>query len=152
MIESPTQRRGIRVLNDLPAVKLPVVANAREIEQVFLNLFLNAVDAMPHGGRLRISAHATPAAPPDGNGQIEVTVADTGEGIPAELHERIFEPFFSTKPESHGTGLGLSVCQGLIRSHQGAIELQSEPGKGTRFIVKLPIAPSGSESEEVSNV
>jgi signal transduction histidine kinase len=72
-------------------------------------------------------------------------VGDTGTGIPKEIREKVFEPFFSTKKEGRGTGLGLSICLGLVRSHGGEIELESEVGKGSRFIIKFPVESSESK-------
>ena len=113
--------------------------NAGQIQQVLLNLIINARQAMPNGGRLFIMIGEN-----DGFG--EITVRDTGSGIPAEVLPRIFEPFFSTKPTDTigqgGTGLGLSVCQEIIESHQGRIRVESSPGQGTAFTIRLPLAPA----------
>jgi signal transduction histidine kinase len=117
-----------------------VRANASELEQVFLNLFLNALDAMPEGGRLAVSTLGEGMRLADGRPCLAVIVEDTGNGIPPEIRERIFEPFFTTKEEGRGTGLGLSICLGLVRNHGGEIEADSTPGKGARFTVKLPLA------------
>jgi signal transduction histidine kinase len=109
-----------------------------QIEQVILNLLLNARQAMPRGGKLRIEVRH--------NGRtdmVEVRVADTGCGIPAEKLRLIFEPFYTTKdPDEHGhggTGLGLSVCRQIIEQHQGRIRVESVVGKGSTFTVKLPL-------------
>jgi signal transduction histidine kinase len=95
-----------------------------------MNLALNAQAAMEHGGKLKISARR------EGN-EVVVEFADTGTGIPAEQMERIFDPFFSTKP--NGTGLGLFVSHGIIQGHSGSIEVESAVGKGTTFVIRLPI-------------
>ena len=101
------------------------------LQQVFLNLFLNARDAMPGGGMLavRTAAH---------NGSVEIEVADTGAGIAREHIHRIFDPFFTTKASGRGTGLGLSVSYGIIKEHSGKIDVRSTPGKGTSFHVEFP--------------
>jgi len=125
------------VQDELPETLPPVKANAQELEQVFLNLLLNALDAMPKGGRLKVSAATT--ALRDEQPAVAVAVADTGVGIPETIRDRIFEPFFTTKQEGRGTGLGLSICLGLVRSHGGEIEVESEPGRGSRFTIKLPV-------------
>lgn len=134
LVEGPAGRAGVQI-DDRLAGALPAVrANASEIEQVFLNLFLNALSAMPQGGRLRVFAQE----PREDAGRVTVVVEDTGVGIPAEIAERVFEPFFTTKGEGKGTGLGLSVCLGMLRSHGGEISIDSSPGRGTRVAVALP--------------
>ncbi len=139
MIEEHARSNGVQIEDQLPE-RLPLVqANANELEQVFLNLFLNALDAMPHGGRLRVAAPPGPVPLLNGKAGVAVVVEDTGTGIPKEIREKVFEPFFSTKKEGRGTGLGLSICSGLIRSHGGEIELASEVGHGTRFTLKFPM-------------
>ncbi len=111
----------------------PVVyGNRNELDQVFFNLLANALDAMPGGGR--ITMRIGPAGP----GEVQVEVADTGEGIPVENRERIFLPFFTTKEYGRGTGLGLSIVARIVHEHGGRIEMDSEVGKGTRFILTFP--------------
>ena len=111
----------------LPAVR----GSANKLQQVFLNLFLNARDAMPTGGMLEVRTAAH-------NGSVEVEVADTGAGIAREHIHRIFDPFFTTKASGRGTGLGLSVSYGIIKEHSGKIDVRSTPGKGTSFHVEFP--------------
>lgn len=108
---------------------------ADQIEQVFLNLVLNALEAMPEGGRLAIRMERTEN--PEG---VAVAVCDTGVGIPPEVMPHIFEFLFSTK--AGGTGLGLFVSREIIRAHQGTIEVASNPGEGTRFDLWLPLPPA----------
>jgi len=103
-----------------------------QIQQVFLNLVLNARDAMPDGGNLDISIKRA-------NGQVEMRFADTGQGIDAEVRDKVFDPFFSTKGPTKGTGLGLSICYSIIKDHGGTIEIDSEKGKGTLFIIRIPV-------------
>jgi len=109
-----------------------------QLEQVLLNLVINARQAMPRGGRLRIEVRENPHTQ-----MVEVKVADTGSGIPVERLPLIFEPFYTTKePDEHGhggTGLGLSVCRQIIEQHHGRIRVESVVGKGSTFTVKLPI-------------
>lgn len=142
----PLVRRDIRVnLNlagDIPAV----YGDSSQIEQVLVNLVMNALDAMPNGGDLTIATHiASPnqTAPvqqestSNKNGRVvEISITDNGIGIPIEIQSTIFEPFFTTKPE--GTGLGLASAYGIIRQHGGKIEVNSSPGKGATFTVSLP--------------
>jgi len=123
------------------APSLPFVhADTTQLEQVLVNLIVNALDAMPEAGRLTISTRLVHLArEPATNNPLEVVqilVADTGRGIPAEIQSAIFEPFFTTKSE--GTGLGLSSAYGIVRQHDGRIEVSSAPGKGTIFTVSLP--------------
>lgn len=141
MIEHQTKRNSVRIEERLPRSLPAVEANANEMEQVFLNLFLNALDAMPAGGTLTVSAAPESAGSSRGPAHVAVLVEDTGTGIPEAIRERIFEPFFTTKQEGRGTGLGLSICSGLIRSHGGRIDVDTELGRGTRFTVRLPVAP-----------
>jgi signal transduction histidine kinase len=119
-----------------------VTGDAEKLQQVFLNLFLNAADAMPEGGELRVEVKAP------SEGRVRVSVADTGQGIPESILERIFEPFFTTKEGGRGNGLGLMVAASIVREHAGQIEVQSEVGRGTTFFVELPCEAlePGSES------
>jgi signal transduction histidine kinase len=104
-----------------------------KLQQVFLNLFLNAKDAMPKGGWLSVATRL------DG-GRAVVEVADTGSGIPSEYLARIYDPFFTTKTTGHGTGLGLSISYGIVREHHGSIDCESVVGQGTRFVLRFPPA------------
>jgi hypothetical protein len=114
--------------------KLPrIKGSPGKLQQVFLNLFLNARDAMERGGVLAIKTSAH-------DGHVLVTVADSGAGIARENLEKIFDPFFTTKGAKKGTGLGLSVSYGIVREHAGNIEVQSEIGAGTRFELSFPEA------------
>jgi CheY-like chemotaxis protein len=139
------------------AAGLPAVTgDATQLHQVILNLAVNARDAMPAGGRLVIGANfvevdADRAArnPPIKAGpHVALSVADTGTGIPPEVLEHIFEPFYTTKPLGQGTGLGLSTVYGIVRSHGGAIEVETTLGAGTTFTVLLPA--DGSTQETVT--
>jgi signal transduction histidine kinase len=112
---------------DLPMVEMDVP----RIKQVFLNIISNAVYAMKDGGTLTIRTTAAGEA-------VRVAFEDRGPGIAAEILSRIFDPFFTTKPEVSGTGLGLSVSLGIVQSHGGTIDVQSEVGQGSTFTVTLP--------------
>jgi PAS domain S-box-containing protein len=116
---------------------LIVPADRSQIEQVLLNLVVNARDAMPAGGRLTITTAA--ASVPSGPAQAVLRVADTGTGMEEETRARVFEPFFTTKPEGEGTGLGLSTTYGIARQHGGAADVSSVPGAGSVFTVSLPV-------------
>jgi signal transduction histidine kinase len=113
------------LLESLPAVK----ADTGLLEQVFLNLIINAVHAMPDGGEIRISGKSDDKFS-------EIMIWDKGAGIPSELHAKIFDPFFTTKDE--GTGLGLSIAYNIVNSHGGKLFFNSDKGKGTVFTVRLP--------------
>ncbi|MBI4227469.1 MAG: hypothetical protein HY600_04225, partial [Candidatus Omnitrophica bacterium] len=118
---------------DLP----PLIGDHIQLQEVCVNLLLNAVQAMPTGGRLRVATRQAS----DGPCPFELEVTDTGCGIPASHLPRIFDPFFTTKPSGVGTGLGLSVSHSVIQRHGGSIEVQSQPGWGTTFRVLLPKDP-----------
>jgi signal transduction histidine kinase len=110
------------------------------LQQVFLNLAMNAIQAMPAGGRLQVQLRR--CAPPnrDGAGEsLAVTFRDQGEGIPEADKHRLFEPFFTTRQSGEGTGLGLSICQGIVEDHGGWIDVQSETGRGSTFTIYLPL-------------
>jgi signal transduction histidine kinase len=117
----------------------PVQADRQQLRQVFLNLFTNAADAMPQGGTLTVRTWAGAASPP----QAWIEIADTGEGIRPEALGRIWEPFYTTKPEGKGTGLGLGICRRIVEEHGGTIELESQPGQGTRARLRLPAMGNG---------
>ena len=142
LVQEPAERQGVRLVDDLGEPWATVQASASELEQVFLNLFLNALDVMRVGGVLAVSGRATSLG--DGRPGVTVVVSDTGPGIPEDLRERIFEPFFTTKEEGHGNGLGLSVCQGIVRAHGGEIEVERGSGQGARFLVRLPALAAGA--------
>ena len=103
-----------------------------KLQQVFLNLFLNAKDAMPKGGWLSVRTVVEPE-------RVMVELADTGGGIPIEHLARIYDPFFTTKTMNQGTGLGLSITYGIVREHDGTIECDSTVGQGTRFVLSFPV-------------
>ena len=126
-------RRGLS--ESLPSV----TADADQLQQVFLNLFLNARDAMPDGGTLSIITASSDA-------DVVVEIADTGNGIEKALSKQVFDPFFTTKPPGRGTGLGLSVCYGIIAAHDGRIDVRSS-ADGTIFTVRLPAAKGGPASK-----
>lgn len=117
--------------------KLPVLmVDPHQLEQVFLNVLKNALEAMPDGGSLTVSAGLQPRQT---GPFVEVRIADSGVGIPAENLHRIFDPFFTTKEVGEGTGLGLSVSYGIVRAHGGIIDVESDVGKGTTVTIALPL-------------
>jgi PAS domain S-box-containing protein len=131
LVSHPLKTSQIQVVKHLGETLPAVRGSANKLQQVFLNLFLNARDAMPGGGLLEVRTGAH-------NGSVEIEVVDTGAGIPREHIHRIFDPFFTTKASGRGTGLGLSVSYGIIKEHSGKIDVRSTPGKGTSFHVEFP--------------
>lgn len=133
-----------------PDDEITVVLADGQLEQIVLNLVINARDAMPFGGQLTVTISQLPAypswapGPPDGSGQswAEVSVADTGTGMDQATQDRLFEPFFTTKPKEQGTGLGLATVSAIVTANGGRIIVDSERGRGTRMRVLLPIATS----------
>jgi two-component system, NtrC family, sensor kinase len=131
LVAHPLKAAQIQVVKQLTEDIPPVRGSANKLQQVFLNLFLNARDAMPSGGMLEVRSAAH-------NGSVEIEVADTGNGITREHIHKIFDPFFTTKTSGRGTGLGLSVSYGIIKEHAGKIDVRSTPGRGTSFHVEFP--------------
>ncbi|HEX8439456.1 ATP-binding protein, partial [Archangium sp.] len=121
-----------------------VLANEAPLGQVFLNLLVNAADAIPEGHSTAQEIRVVTRQ--EGTGHVRVEIHDTGRGIPPELCERIFEPFFTTKPVGVGTGLGLAICRRLVTEMGGALWVESEPGQGTVFHLRLPTAHEVTES------
>lgn len=115
-------------IEDMPRL----LVNPDQMQQVFLNLMLNALDAMPDGGRIDIRMRINSAF-------AEIEFRDTGAGIDESVIDKIFDPFFTTKPFGKGTGLGLSICYGIIKEHNGTITVKSKKGEGTTFVIKLPM-------------
>jgi PAS domain S-box-containing protein len=127
----PFRAGNVQVIKNLEADLPGILGSSNRLQQVFLNLFLNAKDAMPSGGMLEVRSSAN-------NGTVEVEVSDTGMGIQRENLARVFDPFFTTKATGRGTGLGLSVSYGIIKEHAGKVEVRSTPGKGTSFRLEFP--------------
>jgi signal transduction histidine kinase len=142
MVEQRAQAGGVRLEDQLGPSPIDVRANTGELEQVFLNLLLNALDAVDDDGTISATARATEL---DSGPAVAVAISDDGHGIPEDVLARIWEPFFSTKDDDHGTGLGLAICQGIIEGHGGRIEVKSAPGAGTTFSVTLPVMASTDE-------
>ena len=132
------KRQGVTLNRQYATQGMRVMGDGHELKQVFLNLLLNALQAMPEGGLL--SSIAEEWQPGIGSGAarwVQVRICDSGIGIPANDIDKIFDPFFTTKRE--GTGLGLSVCHGIVHRHEGEIDVASEVGKGTTVSVRLPL-------------
>ncbi|WP_447978330.1 ATP-binding protein [Candidatus Nitrospira bockiana] len=134
LVEEPLRMANISVDLNLGADQASVLANRIQLEQVFINLLVNAKDAMADGPVKRMTISTAFLGP-----QVEVLVKDTGSGIPLEVQDRIFDPFFTTKPVGLGTGLGLSITYGIVKEHGGDIQVVSTPGHGTTFVIQLPL-------------
>jgi signal transduction histidine kinase len=132
LIEPRAHQSKVTIEEQLPDDLPRVRANSDELEQVFCNLFINALDAMPTGGRLCVAAAC------DGD-HVAISVQDSGCGMTADVRARIFDPFFTTKKQD-GTGLGLSICQELVHASGGSIVVESEPTHGSKFTLRLAIA------------
>lgn len=125
--------QNIQVARDYDAKLATIPADQSQLQQVFMNIVLNAVDAMKGKGRLGIATKSN-----DAEGTVDIAISDSGPGIAPENLERVFDPFFTTKGVGHGTGLGLSVSYGIVQSHNGDIAVASEPGAGATFTISLP--------------
>jgi two-component system NtrC family sensor kinase len=137
LLEHQFKTSNVRLESALDASLPPILGNPGKLQQVFLNLFLNAKDAMAGGGTLRVATEV--------NGHVGVSISDTGSGISPEHVKRIYDPFFTTKSapregQRRGTGLGLAVTYGIIQEHAGKIEVQSQAGAGTTFYLEFPLA------------
>jgi len=139
MIEKKAAVNGIVFIKQLDAVKTRVRGDPSQLQQVLLNLFNNAMDAIvekhgPAGGQLTIATRSA------ADGQVEILVRDNGCGIAAADKQKIFTPFFTTKPVGRGTGLGLAVCYGIITNMNGSMDFDSRAGEGSTFILRLPLS------------
>jgi signal transduction histidine kinase len=134
LLEHQFANHSIKLRRELNEAPVMVLGIEHKLQQVFLNLFLNAKDAMPKGGWLSVRTST------DGDRAV-AEVADTGSGIPNEYLARIYDPFFTTKSMNQGTGLGLSITYGIVREHEGSIDCESQVGQGTRFVLSLPARP-----------
>jgi PAS domain S-box-containing protein len=133
LVQHPFKSARVNVVKNYNEQLPPVLGSMTRLQQVFLNLFMNARDAMPQGGMLEVRTTTQ-------NGSVEIEVTDTGSGIPPEHLHRIFDPFFTTKATGRGTGLGLSVSYGIIKEHAGKVDVRSTPGQGTSFRLEFPVA------------
>jgi len=132
LIANQAAMQGVELAKDLATLP-PVEADFGQLRQAFMNIAMNALEAMPKGGHLKVTTRPLPE-----EDAVEFAFQDDGPGVPPELMQKIFDPFFTTKEK--GTGLGLSVVYGIVERHKGRVEVESEPGKGTRFTIRLPAA------------
>jgi signal transduction histidine kinase/ActR/RegA family two-component response regulator len=138
--KSRAESEGVHIALELQlgSDEARVMGDESELREVLINMVFNAVDAMPQGGMITLSTRET-------NGAIEISAADTGAGMSEEVRSRVFDPFFTTKGKT-GMGLGLAVSYGIIRRHEGTVEVQSEAGRGTTFRIMLPAAKPSAKS------
>ena len=147
LVEHQLNMNGVKIERNVPAGLPPIFANTNQLQQVLMNLSINAQHAMEKGGGV-LSVSALETKLPDGREAVEIRIADSGCGIPKEIMAKIFEPFFTTKPAGKGTGLGLSVTFGIIRDHKGQVLVDSQVGVGTTFRLVLPVAPPVPAGEQ----
>lgn len=154
LVESTrTTRSPVQIVADLPPGLPLTTVDAEQIEQVIANIVLNAIQAMPAGGILKIGLQSTRAAPPAHVQErsplyLRLHVEDEGAGIPDDVLPHLFDPFFTTKGVDEGTGLGLSISYGIVREHHGWIEVETWLGKGSRFSVYLPASRDSKGTRE----
>ncbi|HDL20815.1 MAG TPA: GHKL domain-containing protein, partial [Nitrospirae bacterium] len=133
LVDNQLRINNIHLEQDIPDETFFVKGNHSKLEQIFVSIFTNAIQAMKNNGKLTVRLR-----PDTENKNIIITISDTGPGIPEEDIKNIFEPFFTTKPVGEGTGLGLSVCHSLVQEHRGEIEVKSRLNEGTTFVIKFP--------------
>jgi two-component system NtrC family sensor kinase len=139
LLESQARISHIEVIRDFEDGLPMILVDKHQIQQAIINLGLNAIDAMPKGGQLTLKLAR--AISKTREAVVEITVADTGTGIPHDIREKIYEPFFTTKEPGKGTGLGLSLIRDIVKGHDGRLEMASELGTGTRFTIRLSADP-----------
>jgi signal transduction histidine kinase len=141
LLKSRREHSGIELVRALGESLPDVTVDPSQIRQVLVNLLVNAVQAMPRGGRLEVRTGR-------GADHVFVAIADTGTGMSESVLNRLYSPFFTTKDVGEGTGLGLAVASGIVNSHGGTIQVESEVGRGSRFEVRLPLTPQSSASSD----
>jgi signal transduction histidine kinase len=133
LVSTRARQQQVDVMVQTPDILIPAMVDANQFGTVLVNLMLNALDAMPQGGKLEVQVAVD-------LGEVQVTVSDTGTGIPHEMLDKLFVPFASSKPT--GTGLGLSICRRIVEEHGGNVRAENRMGGGARFVVTLPLVLS----------
>ncbi|HEX2223698.1 MAG TPA: ATP-binding protein [Thermoanaerobaculia bacterium] len=143
LVQAHASERGVELVADFdPREEVLVLGDDGQLRQVFLNVVLNALQAMPQGGRITATASRWRPELDDGEDEwLQIQIADTGTGIPHERLRKVFDPFFTTKKD--GTGLGLAICHGIVERHRGEMHLESEEGRGTTVFIRLPLEVGG---------
>ncbi len=143
LVDHAFSMQGVRIEVAFPSAPARVLGDSDALQQMVVNLLVNARDAMGRGGTITLSARRA-------GDRVEVSVGDEGIGMAPEVQARIFEPFFTTKPSGSGTGLGLSLVHAIVRDHGGAISVESAPGRGSVFRIQLPLLPPGKSGQAAS--
>ena len=138
-VTAQARLQRIRLLEDYQEANVPILGNAILLQQVLMNLFLNACQAMPAGGEIRTAVRQSAS-------EAVLWVRDTGEGIASENVSRLFDPVFTTRPEGQGNGLGLPICRLIVQRHGGSIRVESVIGEGSTFTIRLPLLPLNEHS------
>lgn len=144
LLEDQTLFQNIKINRDLALSLPPVQADVQQLNHLFMNIVLNAAEAMEGKGELSARSYLLP-----GGDRVCIEISDTGPGIPGEILPHIFEPFFTTKEQGKGTGLGLSLVYSIVENHEGNIKARSNPGEGTTFIIELPFEAKGNGGDEI---
>ncbi|GBE05833.1 MAG TPA: response regulator [Nitrospirae bacterium] len=147
MIKDQAKLKNVTITREYFSELIGVMADPAMLRQVFFNLCSNAMDAMSAGGRLTLRIYPDQAGK-DQDKRVAIEIEDTGSGIPRDILSKVFDPFFTTKEPGKGTGLGLSIVRTILDRHKGIIDVKSEAGKGTTFIMKLPAAKATAQSKE----
>jgi len=143
-LEHQFRKKNTEIIREMQSDLPPVKGNEGGLMQVFINILLNARDAVPVNGQIILRTLKT-------DNSAIVQIEDNGAGIPNEMIHRIYDPFFTTKDTARGTGLGLSVSYGIIQRHSGRIFVDSQPGEGTCFTIKLPMFQESESKEIIAN-
>jgi two-component system, NtrC family, sensor kinase len=143
LVETHCYKQKVEVAKDVDSLLPPIYADSQQLTQVMVNLYLNAIDAMPDGGGLSVSARAADPT----NTALIISVTDTGMGIEKSEMGKIFQPFYTAK-KRRGLGLGLPICERIVKNHGGEIKVQSRPGLGTTFEIHLPAEPNPEKKSD----
>jgi len=140
LVSHKLKDKNITVARHYPEIPVVIMGYENKLKQLFMNLIVNSIDAVLTGGQIEATVE-------ESQSHVEVTIRDNGYGIPRTIQEEIFKPFFSTKVTKTNTGLGLSICQHIVESHKGIITFSSDPGKSTRFTVRLPVGREANQKQ-----
>jgi signal transduction histidine kinase len=143
LLENQTIFHNIDVEKDVTPSLPPVMADVQQLNHVFMNIILNAADAMEGKGRLEVKSYPLP-----GGDRVCVEISDTGPGIPEEILPHIFDPFYTTKQDGKGTGLGLSLAYGIVEEHGGTLKAENRRDRGATFLIELPLKQNGKSEEK----